>query len=230
MRIATVGLTAVALALMVVSCADGCSAREAANTTTPDPESAPAAAAPTSDPGSATPGSPTENVPQDTVPEGEVPMVEPLPSTKPEPEPRTIDGMKTASANEPPLNEMQVARVVGKLGPPVDVRYQVSGVVAKDQPVTLQLAFVPRLDGRNLRVEFPESAGVSIDSSSQPLASVKASKADVLRHKLLVTPTVADSGQLRAIVSIDVGDARYAGAVSIPLGERPTKTASSKIP
>lgn len=229
MRIATVGLTAVALALTVVSCADGCSAHEAANSADP------AAAAGGSDTGSATPPAPaSEAAPQSmeplpTVPDGD-PATEPLPPSKPQPEPPTIEGMKEASTDGPPLSEMHLARMSGKLGVPVDVRYLVSGVAAKDQPVTLQLAFVPRLDGSNLRVEFPDTAGVTIETGSKAVASQKASKVDVLRHALLVTPTTADSGEVRAVVSIDVGDARYAGVVSIPVGNQPQKVASQKIP
>ena len=95
------------------------------------------------------------------VPEGDVPTIEPLPSTKPQPEPPAVEGMKSASVDGPPLGEMHLARASGKVGPPVDVRYLVSGVAAKDQPVTLQLAFVPRIDGRNLRVEFPDTPGTA---------------------------------------------------------------------
>jgi hypothetical protein len=231
MRTVAVGLTAITLALAVVSCADGCSARKAANSATD-----PASATPASDSGSATPPSPqsgpgapsTEPVP--TMPEGEVPAVEPLPSTKPQPEPPTIEGMKSASTDGPPLDDMQLARASGKLGPPVDVRYQLSGSATKYQPVTLQLAFVPRLDGSNLRVEFPDTDGVAIETGSKKIASQKASKSDVLRHALLVTPTAADSGEVRAYVSIDVGSAKYAGIVSIPIGERSQKVASKKVP
>jgi len=231
MRIATLGLTAVALALTVVSCADGCSARERA-TSAPDP----IAPTPASESGSAAPASSaSETAPQVTepvpmIPDGDVPTIEPAPIEKPKPEPPAIEGMKSASTDAPPLDEMQLARASGKLGPPVDVRYLASGVGAKDQPVTLQLAFVPRLDGRNLRVEFNDTAGVAIEGGSQALSSQKAAKSDVLRHTLLVTPTAADSGRVRAYVSIDVGEAKYAGVVSIPVGDRPQKVASKKIP
>lgn len=231
MRTATVGLTALALALAltVVSCADGCAARETASSARD-----PAAAEPASDSGSAAPESQqSEPAPQPTepaqTPESDL-HLEPLPSTKPQPEPEAIEGMKSASTDGPPLGEMHLARVSGKLGPPVDVRYLVSGVAVKDQPVTLKLAFVPRLDGRNLRVEFPDTAGVAIETGAEPLASQKASKSDVLRHTLLVTPTAADSAEVRVIVSIDVGGAKYAGVVSIPVGDRAQKVAAKKMP
>jgi hypothetical protein len=63
-------------------------------------------------------------------------------------------------------------------GPPIPARTNVPGALAlprrsvyrwtsgtsltprlRDRPATLQLAFVPRVSGQNLRVEFPVSAG-----------------------------------------------------------------------
>lgn len=235
MRIATVGLTAVALALTVASCADGCSAREDAARTAPDVASPePASESGSGSPVQSAPDAGSEAAPEslyqpgETVPPEALPL--PPPPTKPEPEPGSVEGMKSAATDAPPLGEMQVARAVGKLGPPVDVRYLVSGVVAKDQPVTLRLAFVPRLDGRNLRVEFPDTAGVVIETGSKAVSAQKASKSDVLRHTLLVTPTAADSGAVRAVVSIDVGASTYAGVISIPVGDRAQQGASKKTP
>ncbi len=238
MRTATLGLTAIALALTVVSCADGCSAREDAASAVPDAAPVESASASGSDAadqpaqlpsdasGEAAPESPATFQPGDAVPP------EMMPPTKPEaePEPEFVEGMKEASTKGPPLGEMHLAAVSGKLGPPVDVRYLVSGVAAKNQPVTLQLAFVPRLDGRNLRVEFPETAGITIETGATALTAQKASKADVVRHTLLVTPTEADAGEVRAIVAIDVGEARYAGVVSIPVGRGAQKLAAKKVP
>jgi multifunctional 2-oxoglutarate metabolism enzyme len=234
MRTAILGLTAIALALSVVSCADGCSAREAASAapaapSKPASESQPGAA---SQPAQSAPDAGSEASPQSPAPfePGDAVPPDMLPPAKPEPEPEFVEGMKSASADGPPLGEMHLAAASGKLGPPVDVRYLVSGVVAKNQPVSVQLAFVPRLDGRNLRVEFPDTAGMAIETGAKALTAQKASKSDVVRHTLLVTPTEADAGELRAIVAIDVGEARYAGVVSIPVGRSAQKLASKKVP
>jgi hypothetical protein len=226
MRTATPLIISVALALAVTACSDEPPEREVA--------APPPAAASESTPDVST--GPADDAASDVAPPADQPsqpdpqILEPLPSTKPPAdEPQMVDGAFTASTTQPPLERMRVANPVGKIGPPVDVRYNVEGVFAKGQPVTLQLAFVPRLDGRNLRVEFPESAGMTFASAPAALASAKASRSDVLRHAILVTPKT-DSAEVRAIVSIDVGEARYAGTVSIPLGAQGVKTAGKKPP
>ncbi|MGQ0835256.1 MAG: hypothetical protein ACT4O5_10105 [Gammaproteobacteria bacterium] len=118
---------------------------------------------------------------------------------------------------------------VGKIGVPVDVRYKVSGVVAKDQPATVQLAFVPRVAGTNLRIEFPETAGVAVDAGWGAVWAEKATTSDVFRRNVSVTPTAGDSGEMRAIVSMDFDGGRYFSVFSIPVGAA-TETASPKRP
>lgn len=129
----------------------------------------------------------------------------------------------------PPLDQMSLATAVGKIGVPVDVRYKVSGVVAKDQPATVQLAFVPRVAGSNLRVEFPETAGVAVDAGSGAVWAEKATTSDVFRRNVSVTPTAGDSGEMRAIVSMDFDGGRYFSVFSIPVGAA-SETASPKRP
>ena len=48
---------------------------------------------------------------------------------------------------EPSIEQMSLATPIGKVSVPVDVRYQASGSPLRDQPMTLQLAFVPRVAG-----------------------------------------------------------------------------------
>lgn len=140
---------------------------------------------------------------------------DPARSADPTVEPRPT--RVAASAGGPPLEQMALARPVGKIGAPVDVRYQLAGVVAKDQPATIELAFVPRVAGTNLRVEFPDTPGLSIDAGARLMQAQKAGAAEALRHSLLVTPTQSDTGQLRAIVWMDVGGGRYFTIYSIPI-------------
>jgi hypothetical protein len=135
----------------------------------------------------------------------------------------------TAASGDAPLEQMALARASGKIGAPVDVRYLVSGVVAKDQPATVQLAFVPRVAGSNLQVQFPATAGVTIETGAQDLQMQKAAPTDVVRHRLLVTPTAGDAGEMRAIVSMELGGARFFTIYTIPIGTS-DKTQSKQPP
>jgi hypothetical protein len=100
---------------------------------------------------------------------------------------------------------------------PIDVRYAFSGNAAKNQSASLQLAFVPRVQGSALRVEFPRSETVSV-SETEELMVQKAAPASVHRHNLVVTPLKGDTGEIRALVSMDVDGGRYFGIFVIPVG------------
>lgn len=139
------------------------------------------------------------------------------------------DASPTSQAAEPEIAQMRLAEQVGgKIGVPVDVRYQLQGIAAKNQPATLQLAFVPRTAGTNLRVEFPAAESVSIDEGGMPLAIAKADTAGAYRRSLLVTPRRGDSAEVRAIVSMDVNGGRYFGVFAIPVGPAQAQTRSGK--
>lgn len=114
------------------------------------------------------------------------------------------------------IARMKLAKQVGKQSVPVDVRYEVSGTVAKDKSAAVQLAFIPRVEGTAMRVEFPRSESLSI-SETEELTVQKASAASVHRHNLVVTPLKGDSGEVRAIVSMEVAGGRYFGIFVIPV-------------
>jgi hypothetical protein len=121
-------------------------------------------------------------------------------------------------AIEPPLESMKMATPAhGKIGVPVDVRYQVTGVVAKDQPATLQLAFVPRVEGEGLRVEFPESKTVAISTGSGDLSMQRAQAAEPYRRSLNITPLTAEGAEIQVIVSMDIAGGRYFSVFTIPV-------------
>jgi hypothetical protein len=124
-----------------------------------------------------------------------------------------------AAAPEPAemdIARMKLAKQVGKQSVPVDVRYEVSGAVAKDGSTAVQLAFIPRVEGTAMRVEFPRSESVSI-SETEELSVQKASAASVHRHNLVVTPLKGDTGEVRAVVSMEVAGGRYFGIFVIPV-------------
>jgi hypothetical protein len=121
------------------------------------------------------------------------------------------------SAQEPPLEQMKLARVSGKISVPVDVRYRVNGVAAPGQAVPVDLAFVPRIRGQNLTIEFPRSDTVTIDSGDTPLTEQKAAADQVIRRTLLVTPQRSAGGEVRVLVSMNVEGGRFFGVFSVPL-------------
>lgn len=130
------------------------------------------------------------------------------------------NGASAPQGEGPPLERMLIAPQVGKMGAPVEVRYSLPPQLAKDQPATLDLAFVPQAEGTNLRVEFPANEAASLGKGAEGMRVGKAQAASVHRLELGITPRQAATGEVRVLVSIDVGNARYAGLYSVPLGSR----------
>lgn len=123
---------------------------------------------------------------------------------------------------ETALEQMSLAQPAsGKISAPVDVRYEFEGSPAPNRPATLNVAVVPRVSGRNLRVEFPATAGLDLQGETAPLSAQKADPAGVFRRRLVVTPLSATATELRVIVSMDVGSGRYFGIHVIPLTASP---------
>jgi hypothetical protein len=125
-----------------------------------------------------------------------------------------VDAQVAATA--PDVVHMKAAKQIGKQGVPVDVRYAYNGA-PKNGSASLQLAFIPRVQGSALRVEFPRSESVSIGETDE-LHVQKVAPASVHRHNLVVTPLKADAGEIRALVSMEVEGGRYFGIFVIPVG------------
>jgi hypothetical protein len=118
---------------------------------------------------------------------------------------------------EPDVASMRVAEQTGsKIGVPVDVLYSVAAAAAPNQPTSLDVAVVPRLEGSNLQVVFLPSDSVSIDGGGE-LAVPRAAAKSVHRQQLTVTPKRAASGSFRVQVIMDVAGGRYAGVFTIPV-------------
>jgi hypothetical protein len=145
----------------------------------------------------------SQGITQSTLPPAASPAVKPQAGT---PTPLATD-----------VSKMKLAKAVGKATVPVDVRYEYVGGVSKNGSESLQLAFVPRVEGTALRVEFPRSESVSI-SETEELHVQKATPSSVHRHNLVVTPLKAETGEIRALVSMDIGGGRYFGIFVIPVG------------
>jgi hypothetical protein len=136
---------------------------------------------------------------------------------------------RPGSAAEPAIDDMAVAQAVGKISVPVDVRYQLTSTPVRDQPTTLQLALVPRVQGENLRVEFPQSESVIIESGRAAFTEQKAGAGGPIRRSIIVTLRKGDVGQVRVLVSMDVQKARFFGIFSIPVGDPPAKPADGAV-
>lgn len=128
---------------------------------------------------------------------------------------RTPTDAVTAAESAP--EQMSLARQVGKLGVPVEVRYQFDTTPVRDQPMTVRLALIPRVTGQNLRIEFPPADSVTVESADVR-AREKVNAAGVYRQSVVVTPRTADAAEMRVLVSMDVEGGRYFGIFSVPLG------------
>lgn len=117
---------------------------------------------------------------------------------------------------EPAPEQMLLARQVGKLGVPVEVRYQFDVAPVRDQPMSVRLAFIPRVAGQNLRIEFPPAESVTVESADVR-AREKVNAADVYRQSVVVTPRTEDAAEIRVLVSMDVEGGRYFGIFSVPV-------------
>lgn len=105
-----------------------------------------------------------------------------------------------------------------KIGVPADVRYRFSGAIAPGRPVSLQIAVIPRIEGRNLGIELPQTAGIALGKSPTRAALGKATATDVLRFAIELTPSAGAPDRLPLIVSMDVDGGHFFSVFSIPLG------------
>jgi hypothetical protein len=135
------------------------------------------------------------------------------------PKPDTVVASGSAlAATEPAIEGMAPAQPSSKISVPVDVRYQLSDPTLQDLPITVQIAVVPRVAGENLRVEFPDSPSVSVQSGGGASVEHKVEAAGIYRRKLSITPRTATGAAMRVLVSMDAEGGRYFGIFSIPLG------------
>lgn len=136
------------------------------------------------------------------------------------PAPETAAALDSPAAiAEPAIETMSKAQASSKISVPADVRYQLSGRALQDQPMTVQIAVVPRVAGQNLRVEFPDSPGVSVESGGGASVEQKVEAAGVYRRSLNLTPRTATGAAMRVLVSMDVDGGRYFGIFSVPLSD-----------
>lgn len=140
-------------------------------------------------------------------------------------------GASMARAADPALASMRLAQPAHKLGAPVDLRYLVSGIVAAGQTASVEVAVVPRLEGTNLDVQVVSSDTMRVVADKRSVTRVaKADASAAYRQSLKVTPLEAGAGPLQVIVTMDVGDARYASLYNIALAEPSLKRPRRPLP
>lgn len=154
------------------------------------------------------------------------PAPSPAPDAPPPTEPSAVP--KPTAGNEPSLDSMHSAQPSAKISVPVDLRYQFDAEPLPNQPVTLHLAAVSRVDGTNLHVSVKQVEGLQV--ASGPLEIQKASAAGVYRQQLSVTRSAAGPDHLRVLVTMDMAAGNGFGYFTVPLatGNPPQKLESVK--
>jgi hypothetical protein len=119
-------------------------------------------------------------------------------------------------------------RVSEKMGAPVDVFYRHMGAVKLSGDPSMQISFVPRVASDNLKVEMTPDTGVVIDNGAAPLMLRKADARGIYNRYLSVRRTVGTPANIRAVVSVDVGGARFFSVFSIPADASSAASQSQK--
>jgi len=176
--------------------------------------------------------------PEPTSPEAPPSETSPAPSPDAPPPTETSAVPMTASspapASEPPVDNMLAAIPArnSKMGVGVDLRYSFEGDVLTHQPVTVNLAAVPRVGYSSLKVTVQEAPGYQL--ASTPLLVQKASASGVYRQRFSMTKMTANPEPLRVLVVAEMGENSAFGYFTIPLpggpdGTNPQKTESVKL-
>jgi hypothetical protein len=169
-----------------------------------------------SEPPPATPPAPDASPPADAMPAPDAAPAapaQPAPDAPPPTEPSAVP--KPTAANEPGIESMSLATPSAKLSVAVDLRYSFDGPVIANQPVTLHLAAVPRVEGTNLKVSVKEVAGLQVSAGS--LNVQKATASGVYRQQFAVTKLASAPADLRVLVTMDSAEGKAFGFFSIPL-------------
>lgn len=133
-----------------------------------------------------------------------------------------VAGCAAPSREAPAGAEVDLAKMASaerrseKIGVPADVRYALTGGDA-GMPLDLQIAVIPRIDGDDLRIEFPSTPGVSVAKSATAHVFGKASASAPYRLSLDLATDAQAPDRLPVIVSMKVGEARYFSVFAIPL-------------
>jgi len=137
---------------------------------------------------------------------------QPAPDAPPPTEPSAAP---KPTAQVPSVESMTLARPSAKMSVAVDLRYQFEDAVVDGQPVTLNLAAIPRVAGTNFNVYVKGAPGLEISHGT--LAAQKVDAAGVYRQQLSVIRRAAAPANLRVQVTMDMPEGTAFGFFSIPL-------------
>jgi hypothetical protein len=177
---------------------------------------------------------PAATPPAETLPPPEATPAEPAQPAPDAPPPAEPSAVPKPAAREPELESMLVAKASSKLSVAVSLRYSFDGAVSANQPVTLHLAALPRVEGTNLKVAVKEVNGIRL--AEGPLSLQKAGSSTVYRKQVSVTPLAGSPTELRVLVTMNVGPDLGFGYFTIPLSGTPSagtnaqKQESVKLP
>jgi len=187
----------------------------------PAPENPAPSTAPVPGDGAATPADPTATPAAPAQPAPAAP-----PPTEPSPAPKP-------TAQVPSVDSMALARPSAKMSVAVDLRYQFVGTATEGQPVTLNLAAIPRVAGTNFIVRVNKVPGLEITNGT--LSAQKVDAAGVYRQQLSVLRRASGPASLRVQVTMDMPEGTAFGFFTIPLdagqiqdGNTPQKSDSVK--
>jgi hypothetical protein len=131
-----------------------------------------------------------------------------------------------AASSAPELSDMKVAQVVSeKLGVPVELRYQLDGDAMAGGPVTLHLAAVPRVAGKNLTMSIKQESGIEFPRDALHAAKVDA--ATPYRQQLQLARQAGGPDEIRVLVTMDFPIGTGFTYFSVPLGGGAAKTKES---
>jgi hypothetical protein len=116
---------------------------------------------------------------------------------------------------DPPVESMLPAIPSAKMGVAVDLRYSFDGEVLPNQPVTVNLAAVPRVAGGTMQVSVQQAPGLQI--ASAPLSVQKTNASGVYRQQFSLTKLAATAEPLRVLVKLQMGEQSGFGYFTIPL-------------
>jgi hypothetical protein len=199
--------TRLVIATLLAMSLAGCSRETQPVPPEPAPTIAPSAA-PESEPAvtpapDATPS--PDTMPADPAPPGETAPPPTDPSATPKP----------TAAQVPDLDSMRLAKSSGKLGVAADVRYSFDGAPAPGQPVTLNVAVVPRVAGQTLQFSLQPAEGVQV--AAGPVTRLKVNQVDTLRQQYSITRTAGMPATLRVLVTHQWDGGSAFGFYSIPV-------------
>jgi hypothetical protein len=110
---------------------------------------------------------------------------------------------------------MRLAKSSGKLGVAADVRYSLEAAPAQGQPLTLNIAVIPRVAGQALEFSLQPADGVQV--AAGPVTRLKVDQTDTLRQQYTITRTAEMPRTLRVLVTHRWDGGSAFGFYSIPV-------------